>query len=572
MNHSLINDIAICIVVAWLLAVGAQWLRQPLILAYLVTGFAVGPSGIALVKDLVSVSTISELGLILLLFMVGLEIDLKKMLGAGRIITLTAATQIAGGFLLGLLFFWALGFPLRAGQLDALYLAVAAALSSTVIIVKILYDKRELDTLPGRLTMGVLVLQDLFAILFLAVQPNLKEPAAGLLFLSLGKVVLLMAVAFTCSRFALPPLFRSVARLPELVLVGALAWCFLLSGLAAVLQLSREMGALIAGVAISTFPYTLDVTAKVTSLRDFFVTLFFVALGMTIPAPTPHFVGWALVLALFLVASRLLTVFPPLYRMAMGHRASFLPAVQLSQVSELSLVILTLGVNANHIRKDTADITAYAFVFLAVASTYATTNIDPLLRLASRCLRKLGLRDLNPETSLMTKLKTPPRIILLGFSWTASSLLEEIMRHEPNLLPDLAVIDFNPQVNQELRARGVQVIYGDISQRETLVHAGVDRAEIIVCTLPNTVLKGATNLRLLQQLRTINPDAQIIVHAELIVDVPRLYAAGASYVSVPRLLEAAEMCAVITAARDKLLDQKRAEQARELLDRREVIP
>ena len=351
LEHSLINDIAVCIIVAWILGIVAQLLKQPLILAYLVAGFAIGPVGIGLVQDQESIETISQLGLLLLLFMIGLEIDLKKMFTAGRLILATAAIQIFGACLLGVLFFRAFGFPLRAGSLDALYLAVAASLSSTVIIVKILYDKRELDTFAGRLTVGVLVMQDLFAILFLAIQPELKNPSFFILGKSLVKVVVLVAVALAVSRFALPALFRAVARLPELVLVGALAWCFLVAGMAHWLGLSREMGALSAGVAISTFPYTLDVVAKVTGIRDFFVTLFFVALGMTIPAPTVYFLAWSVIFALFVIVTRFVTVFPPLYAMGQGHRSSLLPALNLSQISELSLVILALGLASGHVSR-----------------------------------------------------------------------------------------------------------------------------------------------------------------------------------------------------------------------------
>ncbi len=283
--HQIINDIALCIIAAWALGVLAQFFRQPVILAYLLGGFAIGPSGFGLVHEQESVATISELGLIFLLFMIGLEIDLKKIISAGTSILVTGASQILGGAVAGVAFFYLMGFPLTGGRWDALYLGIAASLSSTVIIVKVLYDKRELDTLPGRVTLGLLVLQDLLVILFLAVQPSLDNLRAGALLLSFVRAGVLVATALTVSRFLLPPLFRSVARLPELVLVGALAWCFLVGDLAARLQLSREMGALIAGVSLSTFPYALDVTAKVTSLRDFFVTLFFVGLGMTHPRP-----------------------------------------------------------------------------------------------------------------------------------------------------------------------------------------------------------------------------------------------------------------------------------------------
>lgn len=572
MEHSLVNDIAICIIVAWILAVVAQWLKQPLILAYLVAGFAVGPQGIRLVQSPASIKTISEIGLVLLLFMIGLEIDLKKMLSTGRVILIVAVSQIIGGCLLALGFFWGLGFDLGGGKLDALYLAVATALSSTVIIVKILYDKRELDTLAGRVTLGILVIQDVFAILFLALQPSLQQPAIGTLLLALGKAVWLVAAAFMTSRYVLPPIFHGVARLPELVQVGALAWCFLIAGLASWLDLSREMGALVAGVAISTFPYTLDVTAKVTSLRDFFVTLFFVALGMKVPAPTWTLAGWIAVVVSFVIVSRVLTVFWLLHWMRLGHRVSFLPALNLSQISEFSLVILTLGLEQGHITSETFDLSAYAFAVLAVVSSYAVTHSEALLRRVSSRLKKMGITDYLECLHEEEPAKANSRLFLLGFSWTASSLLEEIARRDPELLNSLAVIDFNPVVNKELRRRGVRVIYGDISQRDTLIHAGIEKAEIILITLPNMVLKGTTNLRLVQQLRELNPTAQIVAHAEQLKEVPRLYEAGANYVNVPRIIEAQDLFAALKAAQQNLLNQKQTELETKLTGRDEVIP
>src|SRR4051794_35001238 len=351
--HELIRDITFSIGAAWLLGIVAQFLRQPPLLAYLVGGFALGPAGLKLIQSAESIEAISELGLIFLLFMIGLEIDLKKIASAGRSITLTAVAQIVGGLLLGVLFFRLCGFGLRSGSWDALYLAVAAALSSTVIIVKVLYEKQELDTLTGRITLGVLVLQDLAAILFLAIQPNLENLAPGVLLLSLVRVVVLVAAALAISRYLLPAVFHRVARSPELVQVGALAWCFLLGELGERLHLSREMGALIAGVALSTFPYALDVTAKVTSLRDFFVTLFFVGLGMKIPMPNGTLILWACVFAAFVVVSRMLTTFLPLYSLRQGLRTSLVPAINLCQVSEFSLVVLALGASAHHLKYET---------------------------------------------------------------------------------------------------------------------------------------------------------------------------------------------------------------------------
>ena len=570
MEHNLVSDIAVCVIAAWLVAVVGQMARQPVLLAYLLAGYAIGPHGLALVTDAASIQVISHIGLSLLLFMIGLEIDLKPMISASKFITVTALAQILGCVALGWLFFGMLG--LGSGWLEALYLGVAVALSSTVIIVKILYDKRELDTLAGRITLGILVLQDLFVIVFLAVQPDLRHPEFTVFAVAVAKVALLVGVGYVVSRFLLPPVFHFVARQPELVLVGALAWCFALAGFARYLGLSPEMGALVAGVMVSTFPYTLDVIAKVTSLRDFFVTLFFVGLGMSIPVPTWDIAWWTLVVCLFVVASRLLTVFPVLHALRLGHRASFLPAVNLSQISELSLVLLALGKATGDVSDQAIGVAAFAFAFLAIGSTYAIGNSDGLLRRVSPWLTRLGFRDLPPSTDGDEGPSRRARIVLLGFSWTASSLLEEIRMQKPHLLPDVCVVDFNPLVIERLRARGVRVIYGDISQRETLLHAGLASAEIIICSLPDMLFKGASNRRLLKELHELNPRAKIIVHSENVSDLASLYAAGASYISVPRLLEASDLLRAIDAADQALLGDKRDAQLAQLTGRDEVIP
>src|SRR6202008_5153311 len=202
--HELIGDITFSILFAWGLGLLAHFSRQPLILAYLLAGFCIGPFGAGWVKSQESISVISELGLLFLLFMIGLEIDLKKIVRAGRVILFAAGGQLLGGCLIGILFFVGIGLSLGGGHFDALYLCVACALSSPVIIVKGLYEKRELDTLPGRITLGVLVLQDIFAILFLAVQPSLGNLQVSIILLSIARVGVLVATALILSRYVLP--------------------------------------------------------------------------------------------------------------------------------------------------------------------------------------------------------------------------------------------------------------------------------------------------------------------------------------------------------------------------------
>ena len=484
--HELIGDITLSILFAWVLGLLAQFFRQPLILAYLIAGFLIGPFGMGWVKSQESISIISELGLIFMLFMIGLEIDLKKIVRAGRVILFAAGGQLVGGCLLGIAFFMGIGLSMGGGGFDALYLCVASALSSTVIIVKVLYEKRELDTLPGRITLGVLVLQDIFAILFLAVQPSLADLQLGVILLSIGQVGALVVTALALSRYVLPRLFHPVARRPELVLLGALAWCFLIGEIAEKLHLSREMGSLVAGVSLSTFPYALDVTAKVTTLRDFFITLFFVALGMTIPIPNLPVIGLALVIAAFTVVSRLTTTFVPLYLMKQGLRASLLPALNLAQISEFSLVVIQTGVAAGHIRTQTASATSFAFVVLAVLSTLAIMRSDQITRLVIGALKRIGVRDLDHSHDAGHEggHGEARRIVILGFFRAASALLSEIGRRNESLLDQVTVVDFNPNVFRTLADRGLHGIYGDISNVDTLVHAGVGKAEIIILSVP----------------------------------------------------------------------------------------
>ncbi len=573
--YDLIRDLALSIVMAWLLGVAAQAARQPLILAYLVAGFLLGPSGLKWVQSQQSIDTIAELGLIFMLFMIGLEIDLKKIIRAGNVILVTSAAQIFGCFLLALGLFLLIGVPLGDRRFDAIYLAAAASLSSTVIIVKILYDKHEIDTLPGRVTLGVLVLQDLFAILFLAIQPSLNDLQIGIVLESIVRVAALLTMALLISRYTLPHLFSLIAHTPELVLVGALAWCFAISEFAEFLGLSREMGALVAGVSLSTFPYALDVVTKVTSLRDFFITLFFVALGMTIPVPTGSVFQLALILVAFTLLSRFITVFPPLYAMRQGLRASILPAINLAQLSEFSLVLIQVGVRSGQTTPGIAGAASTAFVILAVFSTFAMMRSDAVTRMAIPTLKRFGLRDLDHravEAASDNAAKGTHRIAILGFHRVSSSFLAELERRQASLLEQVFVVDFNPEVYHSLQARGVKIHYGDISHADTLAHAGIANAEIVISSVPDSLLKGTSNEKLVRHVRTVNPEAKIIATAELLADTQTLYAAGADYVTVARLDQANELIDAVTAAEKGLLGDMKTRLEEQLRDRQEILP
>jgi len=549
----LLSTIGICIAAAALLALVGWRLRQPLILAYLLTGVIIGPHLLNYVGDPASISAVAEIGLILLLFIIGLEIDLKKLASAGAPVLLTGGLQVPICIALGLGFFYALGFRSQKGDYALLYLAATMSLSSTLVVVKLLYDKFEIDTLPGRITLGVLVIQDLWAVVMLAIQPNLESPTFLPLALSLLKGAALVLIGLVVAKNLLPHLFRAVAKAPELVLVSALAWCFFLAAIASLIGLSREMGALIAGISLSTFPYSLDVIAKATSIRDFFVTLFFVALGMQIPVPSLRVVLVALAASAFLVLSRLVVVPPILYALRLGHRTSLIPAINLANISEFSIVIASLGLVRHQVKPDVVTVVILTFAITSVVSTYMINSNHAVQQVLARGLKRIGVRDLDaPGPHAEEDEEKTHSVIFLGFFRDASSILYELEigagrsdEEGTDFLAEVLVIDFNPRVIQELRKRGIDCTYGDIAHIDTLHHAGIEEAQLVISSITDDILRGTTNLRLMRSIRRLNPKAKVVVTSEHIKQATDLYAEGADFVYVPRLHSAGDIAAIL---------------------------
>jgi Kef-type K+ transport system membrane component KefB len=576
-SDDLLYSIGICVGAAAVLAVVGWRLRQPLILAYLLTGVVIGPVGLKWVTSQASIGTVAEIGLILLLFIIGLEIDVKKLASAGAPVLVTGALQVPICFALGLGFFYAIGVRNTPGNYALLYLAACMSLSSTLVVVKLLYDKHELDTLPGRITLGVLIIQDMWAVLMLAVQPNLLNPNLLPLAFSLWRGALLVVGGLALSKYVLPHLFRAVAKAPELVLVSALAWCFFLAGVASIIGLSKEMGALIAGVSLSTFPYNLDVMAKAVSIRDFFVTLFFVALGLQIPVPGLQVVLIALAASAFVIVSRL-SVVPILYWLGMGHRASLLPAINLAQVSEFSIVIASLGLMQRPAQIDSSVVTIVimTFAITSVVSTYMIQSSHYVQRSLSKLLKLLRVRDLDSAGAVEKVESRHESVVFLGFFRDASSILHEFERdgdpaEAKDFLHKILVIDFNPTVMRELRHRSISCIYGDIAHADTLRHAGIENAELVVSSITDEVLRGTNNLRLLRNIRADCPKAKVMLSTEHIAQALVFYEAGADFVYVPRLHSASQIAGILKKGLVEGFDGAREEEIKHLMQRREVL-
>jgi Kef-type K+ transport system membrane component KefB len=468
-----------------------------------------------------------------------------------------------------------IGFDFGSGRFDALYLAVAMALSSTMIVVKILYDKFELTTLPGRITLGVLVFQDIWAILFLSLQPNLLSPGASVILLSFVKGAGLVLLSLVVSKYFLSRLFSFIAKVPELLLVTAVAWCFFISGIAGAVGLSREMGALVAGVSLSTFPYNVDVIAKVINIRDFFVTLFFVGLGLQIPAPTLSLVAYAAVASLFLIATRFASIFPVLYFMKNGLRASLIPSINLSQMSEFSLVIASLGLGFNHIDSQVVGILTFVFTITSVLSTYMIQYNHQIQSRIAPLLSAIGIKDIELRGSSSEEAEQPKEIVFLGFFREASSILYEIESiqngGQRSLTDKMLVIDFNPIVHSELNRREIECIYGDISSVDTLKHAHVESAKVVVSSIPDSILRGTTNKRILGLVKRLCPEARVIVTANTLQSALNLYEEGADFVFIPRIHSARHVAQIVSEPLDEPLESYRQKEMANLRERREVL-
>jgi Kef-type K+ transport system membrane component KefB len=219
-------------------------------------------------------------------------------------------------------------------------------------------------------TLGILIFEDLYAIAFLALQPNLTDLQPAALLTSLGSGAALLGAAILAARFVLPALFRAVATSPELMLIVSMAWCFLVAGAAGWAGLSKEMGALIAGVVIASFPYGSEVIPRVTGIRDFFITLFFVALGLRVPSPSPRLLLLAVVVSAFVVVVQFVAVYPLFAALRLGLRTATVVAINLGQISEFSLVVFTLGVGHRHVSGEAAALVLYTLLLTAVLSTY----------------------------------------------------------------------------------------------------------------------------------------------------------------------------------------------------------
>jgi len=557
----LLKNIALALVSAGAVSFVVNALQWPLCIGYILGGVLVGPNVLKLVFWEGDIRYVFELGLVFLLFMIGCGLDFRKLWGLDRVSLAAGFAQfplcVCSTFVIFSLLQVAFGLELGKGEYAITYASLACSLSSTLIVGKLLGQFGEKDTPAGKVTTGVLLIQDLWAIVVLACQPNMDFLHPRKMLVSFFCLAIILFVALAYAKLVMPPVLFSASKSVELMLVLALAWLFFVisASILPLVELSMELGALIGGAALATFPYSVDLNSKVHYVRDFFITIFFIGMGVDVPAPT-----WSVILKALLVCVVVLFVrwvsIPVLVTAVGGEvRVGVLATLNLSQISELALAICIMGTRGgfgplNHIDQEFMTVIIWAFSILAISGSYCISYNYKVMRGVMsawrRCAVWLHLKqakdaeggDEDEDQDYHHQVQQGD-IVILGFHRITALLIAEFMMKSPKVIQRLHVIDINPGLADGLREKGIGFTFGDFASAKELKRCHPDKATIIMSTIPDSLLKGVSNLKLLHVAKKVWPDAHFIATADNPAQAQKLYDAGADYV-----VRMAKLCAM----------------------------
>lgn len=527
MPSSLFFEIASVIVVASAMAFLVSWLRQPLMIAYILAGIIVGPSVLSLAHTANLFETMSQLGVAFLLFTVGLGINWRGMKEIGHVAIATGLGQI--------LFTWAAGYGiarlLAFDSVTSMYLGLALALSSTIVVVKLLADKRDLDTLYGRISIGFLLVQDFVAMFALLMLGALGQGASleSVVTVSLLKGAGVIAILAVMWLYVGPALIRFASRSQELLLLFSVAWCFLIASLLNFFGFGLELGALLAGLSLAGTPYHQEVNARMRPLRDFFLVIFFILLGAQLqPTEVITYALPAAALSAFVLIGDPIILLLIMRALGYHPRTSFLTGTTVAQVSEFSFIILALAVTVGHLAPGILTlVTMVALITIAVSSYLIKYNneiyrvLKPVLHIFERGSRRheeIAIRERQPE------------VILLGCDRVGQELLAGIKQ----LKKPYVIVDFQPSVVLRLQEDRLPVVYGDGSDADFLEDVRAQKAKLIISTIPSLPI----NLGLLSFLRAKRSRAVTVIMAKTVAEASACYDAGATAVFIPSVLGA----------------------------------
>lgn len=526
--ESIFFEITLIIILASFFSILFKFLKQPAILAYILTGIIIGPFGNLQLQGQDFLKTLGELGITFLLFMVGLELRFSDLKSVGKISLLTGIGQILFTSLIGYFISLALGFS----QVASLYIAIALTFSSTIIIVKLLSDKKDLQSLYGKISVGFLLVQDFFAILFLIFLSSFSQGLASwesILF-SLAKGIVLFALVLFLSKSLFPKILDRIASSPEVLFLFAIAWALGLSAIVTSppLEFSIEIGGFLAGLALANSSENFQIIGKIKSLRDFFITIFFVILGMSMSFSSfSNILLPVLVFSLFVLIGNPIIVMVIMGLMGFRKRTSFLAGLTVAQISEFSLIIVFLGQRIGHLSSEIVSLVTAVGVITFAASTYLILNGDKLYKALSIYL-SIFERSKTSEEHIGDLDGIKNHVVLIGVNRMGTSVLDALLEHKQSVL----AVDFNPDVIKSLKEKKIKNLFGDIADLEIQERANLRSAKLIISTVSDI----DDNMVLISEIKKIKNGPKIVVIANDNREEKELYKAGANYVIQPYVL------------------------------------
>lgn len=522
-NQEIFTELSLILVVVAVIAGLMRLLRQPLILGYILTGIIVGPI-LNIIHSKEAFEGFSQIGIALLLFIIGLGMNITTIRNLGKVSIITAASVLVAVGGIGGVAMLLMGFNF----ITALIMGIALFFSSTIIILKVLADKKELNRLHSQIAIGVIIIDDIvatFAIVLVAALGNGKGLQVNdLLFLG-GKAIALAALLFIVGVHVIPRLSKKFAESQELLFLFAVAWGFGISSLFEVAGFSHEVGALFAGISLAGLPYATEMASRLKPLRDFFVVLFFVGLGESFAFDKiSEVIVPAVVLSVIVMVTKPIAVLGALGIQRYTKLTSFKAAIHLSQVSEFSIILVMFAASVGVIDPQSgAIITLVALITIALSS-YLMHYDNQLYRKFKKKLTIFERHELRERG----RREQPYSSILFGYRHGGHELLQMFREMKQRYL----VVDYNPTTIEHLEIQGVRHAYGDATDTEFLEEINAGRAKFVASTISDKLV----NHMILTHLHRLNPDIVFVCHAHTYEDALELYEKGAAYVILPRFL------------------------------------
>jgi Kef-type K+ transport system membrane component KefB len=479
--HSLFFELGLVIISAAAVGLVGHFLKQPLILAYIAAGILIGPFGFGLVEDIEIIHTIANVGIMLMLFLVGLEMNPGRLKDLGWVAFSTGVGQVLFTALVGYGLVTLFGFSL----IETVYLVTALTFSSTVIAVKLIYDKGDNNSLYGQVAISVLLVQDALAILALLALSGFESGSFTFDYARFGEILLkgsIMAIlAIVVARRLLGRLYNVIATSRELLILFSLGWAFGVALVSETIGFSIEIGAFIAGVSLASLPYTYEINAKTKVLRDFFITIFFVGLGAGIVFTSmgPLVIKF-LILSIFILMGNPLIVMVIMGLLGYDKRTSFFTGLSVANISEFSLILVTLGQSLGHLDDQVVAMVTVIGMLTMTLSSYMITYNNKLYEWLKGPLTFFEFKKV--QTRLSTKKSAlQNHIVLVGCGRMGRQVFEQIKTFKENYL----VVDHDNSTIKTLMKEGATCIFGDVEDQELLQELDLKHAELVISTLPD---------------------------------------------------------------------------------------